>query len=439
MHRMLLVAKRDYLATVRTKAFLIGLVVAPLLFGGSILGLALFKDKPDIKDRRVAVVDATGVVAGAVIQAVQAKNAREMFDKKTGNQVTARYVFEMVKVDAGSESVQRLALSDRVRRRDLFAFLEIGSDAIHPRKKDEAAARVGFYSNVGGLDTTLRWLTDPINEGLRRVRLGELGVDQSHFEDLVATVPVDTLSLVSRDEKTGQIQAARRKGELEGFAVPFALVMLLAMMVMVGASPMLSAVTEDKTQRVVEMLLGVATPFELMAGKVLAAVGVSLTSSAIYVVGGAFTLLGMGMIGLLPLGILPWFYVYLIADVTMLCAMAAALGAACSTAQEAQSLAIVLLSPVVIPLCIMMPVMKQPNGVLATAVSLFPPFTPLLMLMRQAMPGGVPAWQPWVGVVGVLACTFGTAWAAARIFRVGILMQGKAPNVREMLRWAVRG
>jgi ABC-2 type transport system permease protein len=83
--------------------------------------------------------------------------------------------------------------------------------------------------------------------------------------------------------------------------------------------------------------------------------------------------------------------------------------------------------------------MKQPNGVLATAVSLFPPFTPMLMLMRQAMPGGVPAWQPWVGVVGVLACTIGTAWAAARVFRVGILMQGKAPNVREMLRWAVRG
>src|ERR1019366_5492096 len=83
-------------------------------------------------------------------------------------------------------------------------------------------------------------------------------------------------------------------------------------------------------------------------------------------------------------------------------------------------LAIVLLSPVVIPLCIMMPIMNQPNGVLATAVSLFPPFTPMLMLMRQAMPGGVPAWQPWVGVVGVLACTFGTAWAAARLFRVGI-------------------
>jgi ABC-2 type transport system permease protein len=435
---LLLVAKRDYLATVRTKAFLVGLVAAPLLFGGSIIGLALFKDKPDIKDRRVAVVDATGVAAGAVIQAAQAKNAKEMFDKTTGLQVAPRYVFEVVKADAGSESATRLALSDRVRSHELFAFFEIGADAIHPSAKDEAG-RAGFYSNAGAMDFTFQWFTDPINEGLRRVRLGQLGIDQSHFEDLVAAVPVDTLSLVSRDEKTGQIQAAHKRGQLEGFLVPFALVMLLAMMVMVGASPMLSAVTEDKTQRVVEMLLGVATPFELMAGKVVGAVGVSLTSSAIYVVGGALTLLAMGMAGLVPLGILPWFYAYLVADMVMLCAMAAALGAACNTAQEAQSLAIVLLSPVIIPLCIMMPIMRQPNGVLATAVSLFPPFTPVLMLMRQAMPGGVPAWQPWVGGAGVLACTLGTAWAAARIFRVGILMQGKAPNVREILRWAWRG
>ena len=441
MHRLLLVARRDYLATVRTKAFLIGLVVAPLLFGGSIIGLALFKDKPDTTDRRIAVVDATGAAAPAIIQAVEAKNAKETFDTKTGVQVKPRYVFEVVK-PAGTGSAALLALSDRVRRKELFAFLEIGADALHPATSDDAAARVGVYTNaggMGGLDTTVRWMEGPIEEGLRRVRLGQLGIAPTHYEDLLAAVPVDTLSLVSRDVKTGQIEAAHKKGELEGFIIPFALVMLLAMMVMVGASPMLSAVTEDKTQRVVEMLLGVATPYDLMAGKVLGAVGVSLTSSVIYVVGGAFTLLGMGMIGLLPLGILPWFYVYLIADVTMLCAMAAALGAACNTAQEAQSLAIVLLSPVIVPLCIMMPIMQQPNGVMATAVSLFPPFTPLLMLMRQAMPGGVPAWQPWAGLAGVLACTLATAWAAARIFRVGILMQGKTPNVRELLRWALRG
>jgi len=88
---------------------------------------------------------------------------------------------------------------------------------------------------------------------------------------------------------------------------------------------------------------------------------------------------------------------------------------------------------------LLQPVMQQPNSGFATALSLFPPLTPPLMMMRQAMPGGVPAWQPWVGLVGTVAWTVAVAWAAARIFRVGILMQGKTASFPEMMRWAVRG
>jgi ABC-2 type transport system permease protein len=72
-------------------------------------------------------------------------------------------------------------------------------------------------------------------------------------------------------------------------------------------------------------------------------------------------------------------------------------------------------------------------------MSLFPPFTPILMMTRQASPGGVPLWQPVVGLVGVALATAGISWVAARIFRVGILMQGKPPSVAELVRWAVRG
>jgi ABC-2 type transport system permease protein len=85
-------------------------------------------------------------------------------------------------------------------------------------------------------------------------------------------------------------------------------------------------------------------------------------------------------------------------------------------------------------------IMQQPNGPISTALSLFPPFTPMLMLLRQAMPGGgVPAWQPWVSLAGVLVFTLLMVVAAARIFRVAILMQGKTPKMTDMVRWAVRG
>jgi ABC-2 type transport system permease protein len=85
------------------------------------------------------------------------------------------------------------------------------------------------------------------------------------------------------------------------------------------------------------------------------------------------------------------------------------------------------------------PIVQQPNGTLALVMSLVPPFTPILMMTRQASPGGVPLWQPVVGLVGVALATAGISWVAARIFRVGILMQGKPPSVAELVRWAVRG
>ena len=88
---------------------------------------------------------------------------------------------------------------------------------------------------------------------------------------------------------------------------------------------------------------------------------------------------------------------------------------------------------------LMAPILQRPNSILATVMSLFPPFTPMLMLLRQAMPSGVPAWQPWVGLVGVIAGALAITWGAARIFRVGILMQGKPPKLAELLRWALRG
>jgi ABC-2 type transport system permease protein len=83
--------------------------------------------------------------------------------------------------------------------------------------------------------------------------------------------------------------------------------------------------------------------------------------------------------------------------------------------------------------------MSQPNSVLSTVLSLFPLFTPLLMLVRQALPSGVPAWQPWVGLAGVLVTAPAIVWVAARLFRIGIMFQGKLPKGAEILRWAIRG
>jgi len=92
--------------------------------------------------------------------------------------------------------------------------------------------------------------------------------------------------------------------------------------------------------------------------------------------------------------------------------------------------------PVMIPMFMLGSILEAPSSSIATTMSLIPPFTPMLMLLRQGTPAGVPAWQPWVGLAGVLATSLLAVWIGSRIFRVGILMQGKTPRMAEMLRWA---
>jgi ABC-2 type transport system permease protein len=420
-----------------TKAFIIGLLLMPILLGGGFFVVAGMQARNNAQEQHVAILDRSGAAAAAVIDAAEEANRRDMFDKITGRRLMPQYRFEASTPADGNWDRLRLDLSDRVRRRELVAFVDIGPEAIHP--SPGRATPIAFYSGAGGIDVFQGWFAGPVNDGLRRVRLAELGIDRDRFAEALAPVRLESMNLVSPDPQSGAVSEPRKKGQVESFAVPYVLALILAMIVLMSANPMLTAVAEDKMQRVFEMLLGSATPFELIMGKVLAAVARSLLSSSLYIVGGILALQGMAMFGLIPFGVLPWFFVYLVADVTLMCALGAALGSACGSTQDAQHLIGLMMLPVLIPLISMVSILQQPNSGMSTALSLFPLFTPILMMMRQSMPGGVPAWQPWVGLFGVLACSFIGTWAAARIFRIGILFQGTTPKMAELVRWAIRG
>jgi ABC-2 type transport system permease protein len=436
LHRILLIAKRDYLQTVLSKAYLFGLVVLPLMMGGGFLILAL-ASRANATDQRVAVIDHTGISAEAVIQACEETNRKAMRNPVNGLQAMSHYVFENVKPET-DEAAQLLSLSNQIRTGRLFLVLDIASDALRP-SGDTRKELVHYYTNSTGVTQLNIWLPAAVNDGLRRVRVAQLGVDPARVPDAMREVDVVSMNLVTTDPATGKIVQGEKRNPVQAGLVSFFLVFLLVMVVIVGSMPNLGAVAEDKTQRVFEMLLVSASSFELMMGKVLAALGASLTTSALYIVGGLMVLSGMALFGLAPLSLLPWFFVYLIADVVILSALGVALGSACGSAQDAQHLAFILILPIMIPMLMLNPVMQQPNGVLATALSFIPPFTPVLMLMRQSLPGGVPWWQPWLGMVGVVAFALAAVWAAARIFRIGILSQGKAPRLAELAQWVVRG
>ncbi len=418
MNRILLIAKRDYLQTVLSKAYLFGLVLLPLMFGGGFLVLAI-TSRASAREQRIAVVDHTGVSAAAVIQACEDASHTAMSNAPRGLQIMPHYIFEEVKPDNAKpdadEAAQLMALSNRIRSGELFLVLDIARDALQPSADDKKKDLVHYYTNASGVNQLGLWLPAAVNDGLRRVRLARLGIDPARALEAMREVDVVSMNLVTKDPVTGKIAQGEKRNPVE-MGMPFFLVFLLIMVVLIGSAPHIGAVAEDKTQRVFEMLLVSASSFELMMGKVLAALGASLTSSTLYILGGLMVLSGMAMFGLAPLNLLPWFFVYLIADVIILSALGVALGSACGSAQDAQQLAFLLFLPVVIPMLTLSPIMAEPHGAFATAMSFIPPFTPVIMLLRQALPGGVPWWQPWLGLVGVAIFAYFAIWAAARIF-----------------------
>jgi ABC-type Na+ efflux pump permease subunit len=438
MRRTLTIAWREYLAAVKTKGFIIGLLVAPIMMCGGIIAAIVLRGQVDVTDKRIAVVDRAGGLGPAVATAAETRTQRDIVDAKTGKRIKPAYVIELVAPQSDQLPAQRLALSERVRHGELHAFVEIGPEVLNPGTNRELS-RVSYHAKGAALDDIRRWLEQPLNNEMQRVRLAAAGIEDSRVRDIFNWKPVEPMGLVSADPTTGEAGVAKRSSEAEAIAAPLACVILIWIMVMMGASPLLGAVMAEKSQRIIEVLLGCATPFEIMAGKLLGALGVALTSSAVYLGGSLIALFQMGVAGFAPLHLLPWFLAYVVLAILMTGGNAVALGAVCNDQRDAQNLTLPSILPMLIPMFLIGPILREPNSTFAVVSSLIPPFTPVLMLMRQASPAGVPLWQPVLGLIGVCAFTALILFAGSRIFRVGLLMQGKPPQFREMLRWAWRG
>jgi ABC-2 type transport system permease protein len=359
-------------------------------------------------------------------------------DERTGKIVRPAYIFQTVEPNESNPDAQRLELSNRVRSGQLDAFLEIGEQALHPGT-NRAASRVAYYAKNAAMDEVRRWVGGPINEQLRKARLAEAGVDETRVKGLFDWRSVEGMGLVRQDARSGEIQPAKRHTELEAIAAPMVAMLLMVFLVMMGAGSLLNSVMEEKNQRIAEVLLGSADPFEIMLGKILGGVGVSLTGSAFYLLGGVFVVSSMGVAGYVPFHVLPWFFTFMLLNILMQGSIFAALGSLCSDPKDAQSLMLPAMLPVMIPMFLLGPILQHPNSSLAAGLSLFPLFTPVLMIFRQSTPLGVAAWQPWVGLIGVILWTLLCVWVGGRIFRVGILMQGKPPRLGQVVRWATRG
>ncbi len=417
MSKVWRVAKNEYGNLVRSKAFLVSVFLMPVFSGGAIAVQTLLGDRVDLRDRRVAVVDGTFRLLEGLERAAAERNAAE-----AAGVAKPRFVV----VDATGDEA---ALAARVRKGELFAYLLISPDVI----EGAPGAEVTYHTQNPTYDELPRWLGLAINGEVRRIRFEESGIDGAVVDRLSRPVALRQYGLAEVTE-TGEIRK-EKLNEIQTFLTPMAAMFLLFMLVMMAAPMLLNTVLEEKIQRIAEILVSSVSPFELFLGKLLGTVFVSWTLFLVYVGGGLFVAGHYGALHLVPFGLLGWFLFFQLMALLIFGSIFSAIGAACSEMRDAQSMMTPAMLIVMLPMFVWFVVLRSPDSPFAMAVSLFPPATPFLMLMRLAIPPGPAAWEVALSMVLTIAFTLFCVWAAGKIFRIGILAQGQPPSFRRLAQW----
>lgn len=425
------IASLEFESAVRSKAFIIGLLALPVLMGAAFL-LQAFGGQRDTSERRFAVVDATGVLGNRLVEAAAAYNAESVDTRGTATR--ARFVPRLVSADGRAPEQVRLELSDEVRAKTLFAFVELPAGLV-AAGSDE---RLQYYSEHPTYQALPQWLGETVSRLAVDERIGATGSDPDSVRRLVTPVRLDRQGLVVRTAD-GAIAEAERVDAARALAMPAISMFLLFGLVMTSAPQLLNSVIEEKTSRISEVLLGSVPAFTLMLGKLLGSVAVTLMLAGVYVGGGLLLVAQFDFYGVINWMVVPWFLLFLVVAVVLYGSMFIAIGAACSEVKDAQGMMTPALLLAMFPIFLWLNVAQNPDSTYSVLLSLFPFATPYLMLLRLAVPPGPPAWQVILSLVLVVATTAAMVWAAGRVLRVGLLMQGKTASYREMIRWVRAG
>ena len=436
------VASTEFSSMVRTKSFLIGIMLLPVIIGASILIQLFVAKRVDTRPRTIAVVDGSAALYESLATAAHAHNSKAV--DAQGKAVQPRIEISWIDQKAAGdvEPSQVLELSDRIRRGELDAFAVIPAGAIDaPGSQESPAKAVEYHSDNPNDDLLRKWFTVAVNGEVRTWRLRTAGIDQSVADRIDQPLLVDNLGLVERQASTADgapaIKAAQKVDIVRTMVAPAVLMFAMFFVIMTSAPQLLNSVLEEKMSKISEVLLGSITPFELMMGKLLGNVGIAMLLATLYVGGGYAVAFYYGYADIVSPSLMIALGVFLFLAILLYGSLYMAVGAACSELKDAQSLMMPVMLLSMFPTFVWMAVVKSPSSPLAVGLALFPPASPFLMLLRMALRPAPPYWQVGLSIVLCTLTSLFCVWAAAKIFRTGLLMQGKAPSFRELARWVV--
>ena len=404
------VIRREYLQRVRSKWFIFSTIGAPLFMIALMVLPAYFAAKGEQADRKLVVVDRTEV----------------LFDRLGPRMKEAGY--DVVSEPWTDDAV--VTLTQRASDGDIGGFIVLDDETLN-------SGRAMFY----GTDSP-----SPI----RRITLRS-AIVQSALEQQLSGSDVNAEALLRGGDLRVEVLSSEGAGmEDPRFLVAYIGAFMLYMVILLYSVAVMRATLEEKTSRVVEIVISSMKPWHLMFGKILGVGAVGLTQMAVWL-GSAALMASAGLPALmvarpemsglgqlqevLPgVGLMVLFLGFFVFGFFMFSGLYAAVGAMCNTDEEAQQAQFPVILLIIVPILFVMNVIQNPTTPLSVGLSLFPLFTPVLMWARVAG-GGAPAWQIALSFVLMGGATVAIAWLAGRIYKVGMLMAGKRPTLPELWRW----
>jgi ABC-type Na+ efflux pump permease subunit len=368
-------------------------------------------------------------VAGSLASWWQALSSEQAARLEAG---LSKERFQRVEVAGGQGSIEEL--NRQAAAEELLGYFVIDADPV-------AARQPGRYVSARLADDDLHdWFTERAGEAIRERRFATLGIDREVASSIQAPVRFE----LKKVGKAGTEEEVSRADRLRQYS-PMAFVYLLWVAVFSTSQMLLTNTIEEKSNRIMEVLLSSVSPLQLMVGKIagIAATGLTVVGSWVLFFLAAARLIpaamGGGDVGLDLASVagdpilLGSFVAYFFLGYLLFSALLVGIGAVCNSLKEAQNLMGPVTLLMIAPLLAMTFINKDPNGALAKVMSFIPPFTPFVMMNRAA---GPPSLAEYVLTTLLLLASIAAAfWGAAKVFRIGILMTGKPPRPAEVLRW----
>jgi len=419
MNKVLKIIKREFLTRVTSKGFIIGTVLGPFILAAMTLLPAIISNYSEPETQIIQVLDESELFNNKLTTLFNdtLSNGSPRFIMMTGD--TAAYRSDPAPFHAALE------------KGEVNVLLTIPGDVLQSNRLNYLSQSISDFDVV-------RTVRGRFNSALNRIRLENAGLDPGRVDSLTAYLNVNTIKISNGEEQ--------ERGTGQEILTVTVFLMILYVTIILYGQMVMRGVLEEKTSRIMEVLLSSTNSFSLMLGKLFGIGSVGLLQYAIWVAAGIglVTFAGSGM--MMPanafsidLAVFGYFVLFFILGYFIFSALFAAVGSMCSTQEDAQSLATPVVFLIIIPFLLSLSLgMQDPNGDLTRILSYLPFFAPMMMFTRILVsnPAG---WEIAFSIVVNVAAIFLLAWICARIYRVGILMYGKRPNLPEMLRWIRQG